>query len=234
MAEDGLLEPTKDMNQFTWFGYRGTGTPIPKSWRLKVMLSGKVILSNAGMLDVVLGYRKGIKTPIRDGGIPKFNLQFKGNKDVLPGFPNESSKWVWLAGIIDAECSLSLIRCTKDTRRGFQYLPRLSCSSTTPILLLQMKKVCHPFATMSSHHYQDKRSPFWKSTRKLSVTSNGLRHILPKVLPYLVVKRKRAEKLLEALSLLEVCPKKGDAKSYVERKLSGCLKDMKIMNKRGK
>jgi len=221
-------------NQYTLLSYSGNGIIVPKEWTIRIMHSGELRCSNAEFFEYLLFYHteelppefekdeyRDITDSLYRKGIKKYPSLFD--------FPNEESRWVWIAGVIDAECSLSLQKSKKKTKRGFQYIPRLNCSSTTPILLYQFKKACHPYGCVSSHHYQDHRSDFWKSSRKLSVSGNGLRYILPNVLSYLVVKRCQAEILLEALVLLS---KRTD--SQRDEKIEILWSEIRKLNKRGK
>ncbi|GAG13964.1 unnamed protein product, partial [marine sediment metagenome] len=167
-------------NQYTMISYSGNGIIIPKEWNIKIMHSGELVCSNAEFFEYLLsfchtGELPGIKQDEYRNITETLNKKNIQIRPILFDFPNEESKWVWIAGIVDAECSLSLQKSKKNTKRGFQYIPRLNCSSTTPILLFQFKKACHPYGSVTSHHYQDNRNDFWKSYRKLGIYSNGLR-----------------------------------------------------------
>jgi len=145
-------------------------------------------------------------------------------------FPNEISKWIWIAGIIDAESSLELQKSKGKTARQFRFIPRMACSSTTLSLLFQLKRTCFPYGNISSHHYQDKRDSQWSRTNKFMVFGDGLRIILPKLLPYLVVKRNQALLLTEALSLLT----KGRKPKEIEGRLVEIWLQMRELNRRGR
>ena len=146
-------------------------------------------------------------------------------------FPNEESKWIWISGIIDAESSLEMARSKSRTKRGYRWIPRMACSSTTIALLLQLKRASNPYGNISSHHHQDKRDGKWNKVSKFTLFSNGLRYILPKVLPYLVVKKVQATLLLRVLELLTKGPKPSEVESELESiwlQIRGLNKKVKI------
>jgi len=229
LYEEGVINKYPYMNQFMHKAYCGNGSIVPKSWSIKFMLSGEIVCSDQGFLDFLI-----LNKPL-DGINNERKLSDMWEKMGVPPnygelfeFPSEVSKWVWLAGIVDAESSLSLIKCKKKTKRGFQYIPRFSCASTTPLLLVQILKVTYPYGFLSSHH-KDKRNDFWKKTKKVCITSNGLREILPKLIPFLILKRRQAEILLRSMQLLSHGPKSADK----EQELFDLRLEIKKLNRRG-
>lgn len=230
LYEKGVLDKYPFMNQFTNKAYCGNGADVPKEWYIKFLISGEIICSDLGFLNFLI-FNKAVPLCKGKRGISDLYEKYgelEGSEDLFE-FPSEKSKWVWLAGIVDAESSLSLIKCKKKTKRGFQYIPRFSCASTTPLLLIQILKVCYPYGFLSSHH-QDKRSDFWQKTRKVCITSNGLRVILPKIMPFLILKRKQAKILLRAMQLLSY----GKKSAEKEKELFDLYLEIKKLNRRGK
>jgi hypothetical protein len=228
-----LIDLYPHMNQFMAIGYCGNGIILPKQWSIKIMLSGELICSHAEFFEYLLSYPQYEDLPSIEDNFRKITDLLKKENcspQFLFDFPSEESKWIWMAGLIDAESSLSLIKSKKNTKRGFQYIPRFSCSSTTPILLLQIMKACHPYGSLSSHHYQDKRNNFWKKTKKVHITSAGLRFILPKIMPYLIVKKRQAEILIEAMKFLTY----GKKTEVHEQKLGELWLEIRRLNRRGK
>jgi hypothetical protein len=148
-------------------------------------------------------------------------------------FENEREKWIWLAGVIDTECSLGLYKRPayerERVKRGFVWAPVLRCASTTPSLLEQIKRICNGGAI----NQQPFQSVVRKPQKQFRLSSNGLRRILPKVLPFLIVKRRQAELLLEALSLLHLGNNQWTGKPCNDERLEEIYQELRRLNKRG-
>jgi hypothetical protein len=148
-------------------------------------------------------------------------------------FQTEREKWVWLACFIDTEGNLGLYKRKAGKRkikRGFAWGPELRASSTTPILLKQMKAICK-CGHVHAHNFKDEQPR--KPQKQYQVSSNGLRYILPKVLPFLLVKHRQAELLLEALSLLHVGNNQWTGKPCNDERLEEIYQELRRLNKRG-
>jgi hypothetical protein len=150
-------------------------------------------------------------------------------------FKTEREKWIWLACAIDTECSLGLYKRGHGkkvkVRRGFSWAPDLRCSSTTPILLEQILNICNG-GSISQCNFVDGR----KRQRQYHLSSNGLRYILPNVIPFLLVKRRHAELLLEALNIIGKEGFRAKRNQYAkidEKRLEEIYQELRRLNKRG-
>ena len=112
-------------------------------------------------------------------------------------FPNEESKWTWLGAFLDTDGSISLIKVRTSYRQGFAWRTTMQFNQTSKDLLEQIKEIIDSKVNL----YEIKRSRH-KTQYHLCVTSNTIRKILPKILPYLIKKREQAILLNEALILL--------------------------------
>lgn len=116
-------------------------------------------------------------------------------------FQTEREKWIWLAGIIDAEGCLTLKKIKRPTnlnRIGYQ--PTLDIDSTTPLFLQQIKSAFNNNGSISNGHKQKGNR---KPTFHLNLSSNALRKFLPKIKPFLILKRHQVELVLEVLNILK-------------------------------
>ncbi len=121
----------------------------------------------------------------------------------------------YIAGIIDGEGSLEIVG--ERTKRTYYYNPRMKITNTDLRLMLWLKErlggsFCSPKICQSQRR---KRYDY-------TLCSNGLRLLLPKVLPYLVIKAECANLLLVALEPM---------KSVMEKKDIACkLRALHIRN----
>jgi branched-subunit amino acid transport protein AzlD len=109
----------------------------------------------------------------------------------------------WLAAIIDGEGTITLVkRIDSKYRRGFCYVPTLEISNTNKALLIRIWELIGEGGV-----YTDKReTPGWKRKWMYNGSAGVLRAILPQILPYLIVKKGRAEKMLEYLQYVDANP----------------------------
>ena len=115
-------------------------------------------------------------------------------------FPNEESKWVWMAAILDTDGSITLQKRGKGKtiyKRGFQWATCLTFTQTNLELIEQLREI----SKTGVIHNQTLKSG--NSAFRLVISSEGMRVILPKLFPYLIKKRKQTKLILEALSLLK-------------------------------
>ncbi len=131
----------------------------------------------------------------------------------VPGTPNgvrilSDTEKSWLAGVIDGEGSIFISKVTKKkgySRRGFFYRPMLSVGNANSSFLFRVREIIGKgYVGMDKEGRRD-----WKDKWQYKGTRQVLRGILPQVLPYLVVKRKVAEKMLEYLSFVNSHPING-------------------------
>jgi len=148
-------------------------------------------------------------------------------------FETEREKLIWLACGIDTECSLSFLKVPGygSTRRGFAWHQFLRCSSTTLVLLEQIKEICKG-GCINDFIMQRGRKP----QKQYRLSSNGLRYILPNVIPFLLVKRRHAELLLEALNIMGRIGFRAKRNQYTkidEKSLEEIYQELRRLNKRG-
>jgi hypothetical protein len=146
-------------------------------------------------------------------------------------FPNDEAKWAWVAGVVDAD---GYVRFTKSTNksvpsRGFRWLVAMQVSSVYREFLNLFKEIVG-YGSVSKSWINQKRGkeqPYCK----FSMSSDGLRKVLPRIIPYLTIKKKRAELVLEALSML----KRGRQPNHKEtdEKLEKIYQQVKVLNRRG-
>ena len=100
----------------------------------------------------------------------------------------------WLGGIIDGEGMITVIKRSN----GYNFCPRISIANTDKILLDEVEKI---FKELNlSYHFQSKSYKVGEKEKiKFEITVNGLRRcskVLPLIIPFLISKKERAEKLL--------------------------------------
>lgn len=122
----------------------------------------------------------------------KCNLVDKRDKDILNFHKNISSKmpfeqdFVYLAGLIDAECSLGIFRYRQKNRENFIYKILLQCGNTKfPIFKWLMERFG------GQVHFVERRSKNINHRDFLTwrLSSKSLGDLLPKILPYLKYKQ---------------------------------------------
>lgn len=100
----------------------------------------------------------------------------------------------YLAGIIDGEGTLTLAHRRRNEERGWENIePHLSISNTDPNLMQYLSQLLGaPF-----YAAREKRNHKWKQSLIISISAFvELEALLSRVIPYLVVKRRRAEIML--------------------------------------
>lgn len=107
----------------------------------------------------------------------------------------------WLAGVIDGEGSIyiSKVKAIR-SKRGFVYMPYLSVSNSNLEFVSRVREVIGKGYVGTK---QEKRFD-WKDGSEYKGSGSVLRGILPQVLPYLVIKKEVAKKMLEFLEFVEV------------------------------
>jgi hypothetical protein len=138
----------------------------------------------------------------------------------------QETDYAWLAGIIDGEGSLFVSRViVPANRRGFSYRTQLSVTNTNQELILKIREI---IGSGSVSHIPEPRSD-WKDRYVYSAFSGTIRTIVPKILPYLIAKKKHAMKVLELLTLYSQGKKDADF-DHVERLYA----EIKTLNAKGK
>lgn len=106
----------------------------------------------------------------------------------------------YLAGFVDGEGTISLSRARrKENRAGFRYQPCFQFAQARRSALRRIIRLCGNgrlvVATVP-------KGPHQKQGYNVRFQPNQIRHVLPQILPYLIVKRTQAKLLLRALDIL--------------------------------
>jgi len=130
---------------------------------------------------------------------------------IKPIFPVESD-FAYLAGLIDAECSLGIFRYTNKNKPNFLYKILLQCGNTK---LPLFKWVLERFG--GQVHFVERRSknPDHRDFLTWRLSSKSLAQLLPRVLPYLRHKKPVCEELIrfyETTIPLEGAPSRNSPK----------------------
>lgn len=113
-------------------------------------------------------------------------------------FETERERHIWLATWIDTEGNITLQK-----RDGSQYrnksfwLPWLYITNTSLPAILELQTVTG--ATMRT---RKRAGTNWKDKYELYISPNKCRELLPRIRPFLVIKQRQADLMLEALELL--------------------------------
>ena len=127
----------------------------------------------------------------------------------------------WLASAIDFEGCLGLY---SSPRKGSgQWSPTLQIGVCNKELVEELCKLCQ---TNGYYSYQPKNNNH-REVFRFVLRPNKLRWLLPQILPYLIIKQKQAELLLEALKILKDKGGKGERIGLISQKI-------KILNQRGR
>lgn len=108
------------------------------------------------------------------------------------------SRLCWLGGIIDGEGMITAIKRSEHKRRQAGFIPRISIANTDMVMIDEVVAILTQLELV--HYLQswtDRGHEHWK--RKYEVIINGIlrcSEALPIMIPYLVVKRSKAERLL--------------------------------------
>jgi hypothetical protein len=116
-------------------------------------------------------------------------------------FPNEESKWLWLTGIIDCDAYIGLMKVkehrVRTLRRGFRWVPAMKFQQSNLDFLTEIKTISN--AGNISPARQKRGNIHWRC----SLHATQLRILLPKIIPFLIKKRRQAELVLKAVTLLK-------------------------------
>ena len=138
----------------------------------------------------------------------------------------KDTDYAWLAGIIDGEGSIFI----SNTRvpgniRGFQYRAQMSVCNTNEELIMQVHKI----ANVGSIHRSREVRKDWRDKFYFNINANGMRDLLPRVIPYLILKKRVASKIIEFLSYM----KAGKRGEYPQR-VYELYEEIKFLNQKGK
>jgi len=113
-------------------------------------------------------------------------------------FPNEESQWIWLAGIIDCDATISLSKVKAKTRSGIGWKPVVQFNQTSETFIKGIQETVG-YGQVIKVNYAKPRKCQWVYV----VTANPIRWVLPKIVPFLLKKKEQAILLLEALDLIK-------------------------------
>lgn len=121
----------------------------------------------------------------------------------MESFTNVDINYSWLAGALDGEGTLCLLKKKREkTKVGYTYEARIGIANTDINFINKSKDILGDnYSYLQS--IVDKRYPDSPICHRLYWTPNTIRNVLPKLLPYLI-KRKQAELVLEATTLLKM------------------------------
>jgi hypothetical protein len=105
----------------------------------------------------------------------------------------------WIAGIIDGEGSIGLMRSKRKTyKAGYTYAPRLSVGNSEIEMLTKLKEILGGSLSKASAKFREDigHKPFWN----WSISAGAMREVLPAI--KLVTKEKQRKLILEALAVL--------------------------------
>lgn len=127
--------------------------------------------------------------------MPKFTASFNLKSDYAMS-PVEAA---YIAGIIDGEGTISLTRVTrKESVMGYRIQAYLSISNTSIRLLERVREMCGNGRLIGSYN---KTLPHQKAGYVLKFSANQIRHILPQIRPYLILKTEQADVVCEFLRI---------------------------------
>lgn len=130
----------------------------------------------------------------------------------------------YIAGILDGEGSIHICRS-----HGY-FLPRVGISNTyKPLIAWLKRKIGCDYIHVFKYGYNTHKRPcyYLSFENRQKITA-----LLKTLLPYLIVKRRHAEIMLEYLSLRQQNLSKGQNRVYTEQELALYFK-LKKLNRRG-
>jgi hypothetical protein len=124
--------------------------------------------------------------------------------------------WAYLAGLIDGEGSFGITKHKANTTREFYFYPYISISNTNEVALRFVKEKLGDIGNL--HCVTTKKRKminYWKPAFQFCIGKRKqILEIIPKILPYLIIKKEHA------LILLEFCrqrEKKGRIFTHTEK-----------------
>lgn len=118
----------------------------------------------------------------------------------------EETDWAYLAGLIDGEAYLNIFLHTnpyfkRTTKEGYAREFKLEIASSEKLLLDEVRKRMENTGIIMEHKRTVKDSPNAHSGYTLRFSHNQLRIILPKIIPYLILKKNLAQLMKDSLGL---------------------------------
>lgn len=143
--------------------------------------------------------------------------------------------YAWLAALIDGEGSIMLVERTPDSGRRRHLRAVVSVSNTDTRL---MKSLLREVGQGRVYTHKNPRRGVYAFTWRLT----GLESLkwLPKLIPYLVIKRRQAKLLIEAIELgQKLAPIKGEEYDWalmprLKRRREEIMLQIRSLNRKGK
>jgi hypothetical protein len=142
----------------------------------------------------------------------------------------------WLAGVIDGEGSIFLVKLTgglaAKTRRGYIYVPVISLGSSSEAFARKVKEIIGK----GSVNFIEERRLNWKDKWYYRCGGLVVRGLLPQLVPCLLIKREVAERMIRYLAFVDANPIDGPMateQSHFE-KMDSLYLDVKESNEKGK
>jgi len=144
----------------------------------------------------------------------------------------------WLACLTDSEGSIHIGKI-KETRivRGYMLVPMIAYSNSCKAFLEEAQRILGiGYLSLTKDKRPAKRKDFrWKDKYMLLISAEYIRQILPQLEPYLIVKKKQAEVMMEFLQLFEQPPRKlySDKPEHVKKRAPLNFKTCKKLAEQG-
>lgn len=117
-----------------------------------------------------------------------------------------SSDARWVAGIFDSEGSFSVgkgdcTRAERPAKRGFHWVLNAHIVNTSKTLIEELLRVTGMGHIFPERGGRKGGKPNWT----WNLRHGEIKTLLPQVLPFLIVKRRQAERVLESVEMFDVC-----------------------------
>lgn len=134
----------------------------------------------------------------------------------------------YVAGFVDGEGTISVYRARrKESKRGYRFMPLLSVANTDFAALVAVQEMMGNGRLIQTTNPKVDR---YKIGYNLRLSPDQIRHVLPQLLPYLHIKKRQAQYVLEFLSL----SKKGRNMTPEQHVSADQITDaLKTINQRG-
>lgn len=151
-----------------------------------------------------------------------------------PSFSAHSTKTMsavnaaYMAGYLDGEGTLTITRAKRpENRAGFRWMTIMAIANTHRPSLECMREMCGNGRVLCVNRGNlDKH----KALYRLQFTANQVRHVLPQLVPYLLIKRQQAGLVLRFLSLV-TSGRHTTAEEWIEQE--ELRADVQKLNRRG-
>lgn len=131
----------------------------------------------------------------------------------------------YLAGLIDGEGSFFIAKVKRSNGNGFTYTPTMVIVNTSTVMV----DLCNRYG---GHYQAQEHTVNWKTVHRWFLSSKLIKHYLPQIMPYLKIKPKQAEIMMDAVAV-----SKGTGRDRSDSdlaKLNECRQRLMKLNERGK